>query len=45
MKTQQNVSHVLEMRVKAASEKQRELMRRVVKLQSRWKKLTRSLLH
>ena len=45
MKTQQNVCHVLEMRVKAASEKQRELMRRVVKLQGRCKKLTCDLLH
>jgi hypothetical protein len=45
MKTQQNVCHVLEMRVRAASEKQRELLRRVVKLQGRCKKLTRILLH
>jgi hypothetical protein len=45
MKTQQNVCHVLEMRVKAASDKQLELMLRVVKLQGRLKKLTRTLLH
>jgi hypothetical protein len=45
MKTQQNVCHVLEMRVRAASEKQRELLLRVVKLQGRCKKLTRILLH
>jgi len=45
MKTQQNVCHVLEMRLKAASEKQLELMLRVVKLQGRCKKLKRTLLH
>jgi hypothetical protein len=45
MKTQQNECHVLEMRVKAASDKQFELMLRVVKLQGRLKKLTRTLLH
>jgi hypothetical protein len=45
MKTQQKVCHILEMRVKAASEKQRELMLRVSKLQGRCKKLARSLLH
>ena len=44
MKTQQNVCHVLEMRVKAATEKQLELMMRVVMLQGRCKKLTRTLL-
>ena len=45
MQTQPNVCHVLEMRVKAASEKQHELMLRVVKLQGKCKKLTRNLLH
>ena len=45
MKTQPNVCHLLEMRVKAASEKQIELMLRVVKLQNQCKKLTRALLH
>ena len=45
MKTQHNVCHVLEMRVRAASVKQLELMLRVVKLQGRCKKLSRILLH
>jgi hypothetical protein len=45
MKTQQNVCHVLEMRVRAVAEKQLELMLRVVKLQDRCKKVTRTLLH
>ena len=45
MKTQPNVCHLLEMRVKAASEKQLELMLRVVKLQAKCKKLKRNLLH
>ena len=45
MKTQSNVCNVRELRVKAASEKQLELMLRVVELQVRCKKLTRALLH
>jgi hypothetical protein len=45
MKTQQNVCHVLKIRVLVAAAKQRELMQRVVKLQGRCKKLTRTLLH